>query len=61
MIVYNVHAKTGDVDHGVVGFSRAEWVAEELIKIFQGYDKTDPDYTGTVYTIKEEQELRENT
>ena len=57
MIVYNVHAKTGDVDHGVVGFSRSEWVAEELIKIFQGYDKTDPDYAGTVYTIKEEQEV----
>ena len=56
MIDYNVHAKTGDVDHGVVGFSRSEWSAEELIKTFQGYDKTDPDYTGTVYTIVEEEE-----
>jgi hypothetical protein len=56
IVIYNVYAKTGDVDHGVVACSYSEWVAEESIASFQEYDKTDPEYTGTVYTIVEEEE-----
>jgi len=52
--MFVVRAKTGNTDHGFVGQFSTEHNAEQAIAEFQEYDKTNPEYHGTEYTITEE-------